>query len=259
MILAAQAIVDRLNGKAGSATDPLVITPLPRDLDEDPAKAMRIEQFDGSAIDLRLGTWFELPRASAISHFDVRDDAAKDDEPRARHTKTVFRPFGGEFFLPPRQFVLASTLEWIRLPSDLAGSVTSKSSWGRRGLVIATAVSVHPHFSGCLTLELANLGETTIALQPGVRICQLSLHQLTSPAPAPPDHASFVGYRRPVLAPIRLDDRARALIRPVGTAVAKPVTSPPATVKSRKPRKTARSGPAAKARPAGKPAKRRKH
>ena len=148
-----------------------------------------------------------------MSHFDVRDAADQDEEPQARHTKTVFRPFESEFFLPPRQFVLASTLEWVRLPADLAGTVTGKSSWGRRGLIIATAISVHPHFTGCLTLELANVGEVTIALQPGIRICQLSLHQLSTSSPRPPEQTSFVGYRRPVMVPIRLDDRARALIR----------------------------------------------
>lgn len=209
MMLATEEILKRLSGESGDKGDPLVVTPLPRDL-SDPKK---IEQFEGSAIDLRLGTWFEVPRASAISHFDIRVAAEQDDEPLARHSKTVFRPFGGEFFLPPRQFVLASTLEWIRLPADLAGTVTAKSSWGRRGLIIATAIAVHPHFTGCLTLELANVGEVTIALSPGIRICQLSLHQLTMPSPRPPEHASFVGYRRPVLAPIRLDKWAKALIK----------------------------------------------
>lgn len=213
MILATEEIRKRLNGQVGDPGDPLIISPLPRDV-ADPAAALEnVEQFGGSAVDLRLGTWFEVPRASALSHFDVRMAAEQDDEPQARHTKTVFRPFGGEFFLPPQQFVLASTLEWVRLPSSLAGTVTGKSSWGRRGLIIATAITVHPHFTGCLTLELANVGEVTIALRPGMRICQLALHELTNPAPRPPEHASFVGFRKPVLAPIRMDKYAKALMK----------------------------------------------
>jgi dCTP deaminase len=44
------------------------------------------------------------------------------------------------------------TLEWIRLPKNLAAYVTGKSSWGRRGLIPATATGVHPGFKGCLTL-----------------------------------------------------------------------------------------------------------
>jgi dCTP deaminase len=213
MILATEEIRRRLNGESGDVSDPLVVAPLPRDVLEPPKSKENVDQFAGSAIDLRLGTWFEVPRASALSHFDVREAAEQDDEPQARHTKTVFRPFGSEFFLPPHQFVLASTLEWVRLPADLCATVTGKSSWGRRGLIIATAISVHPHFTGCLTLELANVGEVTIALRPGMQICQLSLQQLTDPAPRPPEQSSFAGYRRPVLAPIRLDKWARALMK----------------------------------------------
>lgn len=213
MILATEEIRKRLNGESGDKSDPLVVAPLPRDVMEGSNAAQNLEQFADSAIDLRLGTWFEVPRASALSHFDVRTAEKQDEEPQARHTKTVFRPFGSEFFLPPHQFVLASTLEWVRLPSDLAATVIGKSSWGRRGLIIATAIAVHPHFTGCLTLELANVGEVTIALRPGMQICQLSLHQLTNPSPLRPEQSSFAGYRRPMLAPIRLDKWAKALIK----------------------------------------------
>ena len=106
--------------------------------------------------------------------------------------------------------------------------MTAKSSWGRRGLIIATAIAVHPHFTGCLTLELANVGEVTIALSPGIRICQLSLHQLTTPSPRPPEQASFAGYWRPVLAPIRLDKWAKVAARGVslgrGAAISPPAS-----------------------------------
>jgi dCTP deaminase len=207
MTLGTLEIKQRLNGEIGDKNDPLVIAPLPRDLTGDPDN---VEQFEGSAIDLRLGTWFEVPRASALPSFDVLTQTDKDDEPLARHTKTIFKPFGSEFYLPPRQFVLASTLEWIRLPGDLSGTVTAKSSWGRRGLIIATAIAVHPYFTGCLTLELANVGEITIALRPGVKICQLSLNELVAKTPVPSEQ-SFAGFRRPVLAPIRLDKWARGL------------------------------------------------
>ncbi len=49
----------------------------------------------------------------------------------------------------------------------------ARSTWGRTGLTVATAVSVHPNFCGCLTLELVNNGNTPIALYPGSRIAQI--------------------------------------------------------------------------------------
>ncbi|MCP4306415.1 MAG: dCTP deaminase, partial [bacterium] len=53
------------------------------------------------------------------------------------------------------------------------GQVLGRSSWGRLGLVVATAVTVHPGFRGCLTLEIQNLGSAPIRLVAGVRIAQL--------------------------------------------------------------------------------------
>ncbi len=51
--------------------------------------------------------------------------------------------------------------------------VVGRSTWGRLGLVVATAIGVHPLFAGTITLELRNLGETPLRLYPGERIAQL--------------------------------------------------------------------------------------
>ncbi len=120
-------------------------------------------------------------------------------------------PFGKEFILQPRGFVLGVTLEWVRLPSNLAGYVIGRSSWGRRGLIIATAAGVHPGFTGCLTLELSNVGEIPIAIKPGIPICQLFLH--TTEQTDLVDKSVFVGLRRPTLGKIDLDDVAKKLAK----------------------------------------------
>src|SRR5260370_39654778 len=101
-------------------------------------------------------------------------------------------------------------MEWIRLPGDLGGYVVGKSSWGRRGLVIATAVGVHPGFSGCLTLEITNLGELPISIQPGMQICQLFLHDVSTNSEAV-DQSPFIGKRRPTLGTVQLDSVAKRL------------------------------------------------
>ena len=54
----------------------------------------------------------------------------------------------------PGQFVLGATLEDLRFPKkDLAADVVGRSSWGRVGLLVATAVMVQPGYRGTLTLE----------------------------------------------------------------------------------------------------------
>jgi len=54
--------------------------------------------------------------------------------------------------------------------------VAGKSSWGRMGLIIATATKVDPGFKGCITLEILNEGEVPITLYPGLPIAQLVFH-----------------------------------------------------------------------------------
>lgn len=131
----------------------------------------------------------------------------------AQLTKQHFVPFGEPFILHPRAFVLAVTLEWIRLPSNIAGYVVGRSSWGRHGLIIATANGVHPGFTGCLTLELTNVGEIPITIKPGTTICQLFLHSVEGRDPQRVDTSRFIGSRKPKLGAIQLDEVAKKLAR----------------------------------------------
>lgn len=174
-------IRDRLN-----ETDPsrrLWITPL---LDED-------EQLGRGAVDLRLGTEFlMLQRFQRAGLEPSKDNQIVLDEMQEQ----VIVPVGEELWLHPHQFVLAATLEYLGIPDDVSACVVGRSSWGRLGLLVATAIFVHPGFRGCLTLELVNEGEAPIRLSPGMRIAQLTLEQLLQPAP--PEKERPDKYRAPV-------------------------------------------------------------
>ena len=63
--------------------------------------------------------------------------------------------------------------------------VLGRSSWGRVGLIVATAVMVQPGYTGTLTLELVNEGDSPIRLYPGVRIARLAVHTLPGPTHRP--------------------------------------------------------------------------
>ena len=200
MILKADRIAERLENLGGSK-DPLVITPQP-DIE-------KIRNSGSASIDLRLGTWFVTLRHNRAAMLAMSED--DDPQDRGRLSRTQYVPFGQQYFLHPGQFVLGATMEWIRLPRDLAGYVGGKSSWGRRGLVIATAVGVHPGFSACLTLEITNLGEMPFPITPGMSICQLFLHSTDDTNSDNVDKSSFVGKRRPTLGSIKPDPIAERL------------------------------------------------
>ena len=166
-----------------------------------------------ASIDLRLGTWFvTLPR-TRFTHLDVLDQLRPGETDAAKLAKTHYVPFHKRFILHPKDFVLGVTLEWLRMPNKLAGYVVGRSSWGRRGLIIATAAGVHPGFTGCLTLELSNVGEVPVALMPGMTICQVFFHHVDSRSPET-DKSSFLGSRKPGVGTIKKDPIALRLAQP---------------------------------------------
>jgi dCTP deaminase len=161
-----------------------------------------VETSGDASVTLRLGRWFITLRQSSHPYFDVM--ASKNEAlSEARSAKRYFVPFGQEFVLHPGRFVLASTLEWLSFPASLGGYVGGKSTWARRGLIIETAAGIHPGFNGCLTLELANVGEVPIKIRPGMKIAQVFVHELTAA-----EHLSkgqLKGRRRPYLGTIQSD------------------------------------------------------
>ena len=85
-----------------------------------------------------------------------------------------------------REFALGSTVERVSIPNDLVARVDGRSSIGRLAVVIhATAGFIDPGFSGHITLELSNVANLPITLWPGMKIGQLCLLRLTSPAEFP--------------------------------------------------------------------------
>lgn len=78
-----------------------------------------------------------------------------------------------EIIIPPHSFLLATTVEFIRIPANVTAFVEGRSSIGRIGLFIQNAGWVDPGFEGNITLELFNANRLPLRLQSGRRICQI--------------------------------------------------------------------------------------
>lgn len=133
------------------------------------------ESLGASAIDVRLGNQFIVMKREAFPLLDVGRLKSIDLDIE-RYQEKVIKPYHEKFILHPRQLVIGSTLEYIQIPSGLMCYVIGKSTWGRMGLIIATATKVDPGFRGCITLEIINEGEVPLILYPGLPIAQLVLH-----------------------------------------------------------------------------------
>ncbi|WP_300083496.1 dCTP deaminase [Propioniciclava sp.] len=145
---------------------------------------VRLEPFEASmiqpsSVDVRLDRYFRL----FDNHLYPFIDPAQEQPDL---TRLVEVGADEAFVLHPGEFVLASTLERVTLPDDLAARVEGKSSLGRLGLLThATAGFVDPGFVGHVTLELSNVATLPIKLWPGMKIGQLCFFRLSSPAEHP--------------------------------------------------------------------------
>lgn len=169
-ILGRHEIIRRLRDRS------LVVSPILHD-----------SQIGRCSIDLRMGSVLLMARARGSSSVDPAEasnrrcdetDAANPNHAHQRDQEQKLErfdiPFCSKFLLHPGALALVPTFEWLKLPPDLVGTVTARSTWARVGLSIATATLVEPSYEGIITLELANLGQIPVVLYPGLLVSQMA-------------------------------------------------------------------------------------
>lgn len=138
-----------------------------------------------SSIDVRLDRYFRVFENHKYPHIDPAVE-------QPDLTRLVEVEADSEFILHPGEFVLASTYEVVTLPHDIASRLEGKSSLGRLGLLThSTAGFIDPGFSGHVTLELSNVATLPMKLYPGMKIGQLCMFRLSSPAEHPYGSARY--------------------------------------------------------------------
>jgi dCTP deaminase len=140
---------------------------------------LNLEQIGDASVDVRLGYDFLTVKRGNLGSIDPARRLLKPDRFRTHHRLNHREPF----YLHPNELALASTLEYVRIPRDIAASVTSRSKWGRLGLIIATATAIHPGFTSSITLELVNHGNVPLVLYPGLMVAQLILYDAVGATP----------------------------------------------------------------------------
>ena len=150
-----------------------------------------------SSVDLTIDRYFRVFRNHTTGIIDVKENLEDltelveiRDDPDAA------------FMLHPGEFVLGSTAERVKLPTDLVGRLEGKSSLGRLGLLIhSTAGFIDAGWDGHITLELSNIATLPITLYPGMKIGQISFLAMTTPADVPYGSAAvgskYQGQRGP--------------------------------------------------------------
>ncbi len=128
------------------------------------------QQIQPASVDIRLGDTFSVVEDSSIGIINL------EDEIKYKSIKS------DTYILLPNQFVLATTMEYFKLPNDLTAFVEGRSSLGRMGLFIQNAGWVDPGFEGEITLELYNANRCAIELKSGRRVGQLVFAKMDNAA-----------------------------------------------------------------------------
>jgi deoxycytidine triphosphate deaminase len=153
-------------------------------------------QLQPHSIDLRLGTNFKVPKKPSTDIVGYTNVTTKQvgstqslhdssgsweynftypsyicDEHKGEYDD-IDIPEEGVFNLPSLSFVLAHTVEIIKVPLNLVGFACGKSTIARNGLQIEAAGLLDAGFHGQVTLELFNMSPWTLSLRAGMPICQ---------------------------------------------------------------------------------------
>ncbi|RMD45533.1 MAG: dCTP deaminase [Aquificota bacterium] len=155
-------------------------------------------QIQPSSVDLRLGYEF-LIYPDEIDVLDVKDKSYLEKMKKVKVKKEE------GFIVQPKHFVLATTLEYVKLPDDLTAFVEGRSSLGRLGLFIENAGWVDAGFEGNITLEFFNANSRPIKIYPEMRICQLVFAKMIEKAETP-YRGKYQGQRGTTVSRIFMDE-----------------------------------------------------
>ena len=138
-------------------------------------------QLGPSSLDLRLGYQFGVLKTRKVKAIDTQ---SMKDYSDIKESKTATPEEG--MVVHPGEFLLGTTLEKLKIPSNLVARIEGRSSYARLGLIPhAAAGFVDPGFEGQITLEIQNLGNVPITIYPEDRICQVVFETMTTEAENP--------------------------------------------------------------------------
>ena len=130
------------------------------------------KQINCASIDLRLDNYFAEFRTAKRSSIDPAN-VEKEYKEYMEFVELEF--FEDEYYLQPKQFVLAQTFEYIALPNNVVGRLDGRSSVARQGLTVhAAAGLIDPGFRGHLVFELLNAGQMPLKLYPLMKVAKIA-------------------------------------------------------------------------------------
>lgn len=140
-----------------------------------------IFQLQGHSVDLRLGFTFMIPKSW---HMTPKGREAFDithfDKPSNKYFDIIELEQGQYFDLLPHEYILVSTFESVKLPSNIMAVLYPRSSTNRKGMSLDLTGIIDAGYEGQLILPIRNNTQSqTVRLFPGERLCQIVFEELS--------------------------------------------------------------------------------
>jgi len=169
---------------------------------------LEIDQIGELTIDFRLGYNFLVTIHSNNPFLDA--SLNNDDKfPLKSSFQETRRLLGDTFLLHPNQTVLASSLEYIKLPQNVYAVLSMRSSYLRMG--ISLSAIIQPGYCGCISIELANLNTIPINLTVGAAIFQARLYYTNAVTNYFAKKRKYICQVRPVASNVNEDNDLKEL------------------------------------------------
>lgn len=160
--------------------------------------AVSEDKITGITVDVTLGNMFRKMQSidSRVSFNPTARKAVRDKLIDNLFTDAI----DGELeyvSIAPGEFVIAHTNESVKLGRDLVGWLDGKSSLARLGLMVhITAHRIDPGWDGQVVLELYNVGQCEIALEPNMEIGAISFERIDGYVETPYDERTTSRYKK---------------------------------------------------------------
>jgi dCTP deaminase len=168
----------------------------------------RSSQIGEVSLDLRLGYNFLVSIQGRSPYIDASKNN-NDQYPLHSFFQETRRTLGETFLLHPNQTVLASTLEFVKMPQDVYAELNMRSSYLRLGLSVSAFVQ--PGYVGCISLELTNINKNPINLTVGAPVIQARLFKVDGALNYFSSNRKYVCQVRPIISVVNADADLRLL------------------------------------------------
>lgn len=165
-------------------------------------------QIGDLTIDFRLGTDFLVTIHGSNPFIDASLNN-EDRFPIKSSFQETRRKLGETFLFHPNQTVLASSLEYIKLPKNVYAELSMRSSYLRLGLSLSAIIQ--PGYCGCISIELTNANKVPLNLTVGAAIIQARLFKIDNESNYFSKKRKYMCQVRPLMSAVASDGDFKTL------------------------------------------------